>query len=85
MHNGVFRDLRQVIDFYDAGGGAGRGLQVDNQTLSSDSLRLSSSEKMKLIMFLRSLDEPVVFDKAPASLPASADKALNRRKVGGEY
>jgi cytochrome c peroxidase len=41
MHNGVFSTLQQVIDFYDGGGGAGRGLAVPNQTLSADSLRLT--------------------------------------------
>ncbi len=85
MHNGVFSSLLQVIDFYNAGGGAGRGLKVNNQTLSSDSLRLTQAEKMKLIIFLRSLDENISFEKAPEALPLSSDKALNRRKVGGEY
>src|SRR5262249_2551074 len=32
MHNGVFRTLDEVIDFYDRGGGAGIGLDVQNQT-----------------------------------------------------
>jgi cytochrome c peroxidase len=85
MHNGVFRNLMQVIDFYNAGGGAGRGLKVENQTLSSDSLGLTYPEKLKLIAFLKSLDEKIVFETAPEALPASSDKALNRRKVGGEY
>jgi cytochrome c peroxidase len=37
MHNGVFQTLNQVIDFYDAGGGVGKKLVVNNQTLASDS------------------------------------------------
>jgi cytochrome c peroxidase len=85
MHNGVFHSLMQVIDFYNAGGGAGKGLRVENQTLSADSLGLSYPEKLKLIAFLRSLDEKIIFETAPAFLPVSSDKALNRRKVGGEY
>lgn len=85
MHNGVFRTMKEVIDFYDAGGGAGRGLPVDNQTLSSDSLRLTKAEKEDIIQFLRSLNENVVFETAPASLPASKNKSLNARKPGGEY
>ena len=85
MHNGVFNTLEQVIDFYDAGGGVGKGLKVDNQTLSSDSLRLTPSEKTKLIDFIRSLNENISFEPPPLKLPVSKNKALNNRKVGGEY
>jgi cytochrome c peroxidase len=85
MHNGVFRTLEEVIDFYDAGGGVGRKLNVSNQTLSSDSLRLSPQEKSDLIAFINSLSEKVIFDSPPEQLPASANKTLKARKVGGEY
>lgn len=85
MHNGVFKTLEQVIDFYDAGGGAGRGLPVSNQTLSSDSLKLTRTEKAQLIVFIKSLDEDIHFEGAPAQLPKSDIKALNRRRLGGEY
>ncbi len=85
MHNGVFTDLKQVIDFYDAGGGAGRGLTVDNQTLSKDSLHLSETEKNDLIAFIKSLNENIAFEIPPKHLPSSTIKALNKRKVGGEY
>lgn len=85
MHNGVFRTITEVIDFYDGGGGAGHGLQVSNQTLSSDSLHLTAREKQQLIAFLTSLDEEVPFEPTPAKLPPSANKALNNRVVGGLY
>ncbi len=85
MHNGVFASLNQVVDFYDGGGGAGRGLPVDNQTLSSDSLHLTMGEKDKLVTFMKSLNEDIVFEAAPLQLPSSKDKRLNNRKVGGEY
>ncbi|WP_051312774.1 cytochrome-c peroxidase [Sporocytophaga myxococcoides] len=85
MHNGAFKNLREVIDFYDAGGGSGRGLDVPNQTLSSDSLHLSDAEKNKLIAFIFSLDEKIQFEKAPEVLPQSKVSGLNNRKVGGEY
>jgi len=68
MHNGVFSNLNQVIDFYDAGGGAGRGLKVNNQTLSSDSLHLTKTEKKELITFIRSLTEIIDFELAPERL-----------------
>lgn len=85
MHNGVFKTLEQVIDFYDAGGGAGRGLAVNNQTLSSDSLYLSPMEKNQLLAFMRSLNEQIRFEPPPEKLPVSKNKQLNSRKPGGEY
>lgn len=85
MHNGVFTDLNQVIDFYDAGGGSGRGLKVDNQTLSADSLHLTQTEKKELIQFIKSLTENITFESAPEKLPSSTISALNDRKVGGAY
>jgi cytochrome c peroxidase len=85
MHNGVFKSLEEVIDFYDGGGGAGRKLDVPNQTLSSDSLKLTKVEKEQLIFFIRSLDESIPIDIPPVKLPSSSGKALNNRKVGGEY
>ena len=85
MHNGVFQTLEQVIDLYDAGGGAGRKLAVDNQTLSTDSLKLNKTEKSELIAFIKSLNENIIFEAPPPTLPASSNKELNRRRVGGEY
>jgi cytochrome c peroxidase len=85
MHNGVFKNLNQVIDFYNNGGGAGKGLDVPNQTLSSDSLRLTAVEKTKLIAFIKTLNEPVKPEAAPKSLPKSSNAMLNSRKVGGIY
>ena len=85
MHNGVFTSLEEVLDFYDSGGGIGKGLLVDNQTLSSDSLHLSAAEKSDLLEFIRTLDEKIPFETPPTSLPVSRNKSLNTRKVGGEY
>jgi cytochrome c peroxidase len=85
MHNGVFYTLEQVIDLYNNGGGVGKKLQVPNQTLSSDSLNLSQTEKDLLINFIHSLNEKIIFEEPPVSLPASSDKSLNNRKPGGEY
>lgn len=85
MHNGIFTDLSQVIDFYDAGGGVGHGLKISNQTLSSDSLHLSKTEKKQLLEFIKSLTEPIQFESAPDQLPSSSISGLNQRKVGGTY
>lgn len=56
MHNGVFATLEEVVDFYDKGGGVGRGIKIKNQTLSSDSLKLTVKEQGDLIAFMKSLD-----------------------------
>lgn len=85
MHNGVFSTLSQVIDFYDAGGGAGRGLVVANQTLSSDSLKLNQQEKTDLLRFIYTLNETIPVEKTPEKLPASRIRALNKRSMDGIY
>lgn len=85
MHNGVFKTLAQVIDFYDGGGGAGHGLSVSNQTLSSDSLHLTPSEKKALQRFMESLTETIPIAPAPKRLPESRIKLLNTRQVGGRF
>ncbi|HEX2220412.1 MAG TPA: cytochrome c peroxidase [Gemmatimonadales bacterium] len=57
MHNGVFRTLEEVVDFYDAGGGNGLGMGLPNQTLSADSLGLSPQEKRDLVSFMHALTD----------------------------
>ena len=57
MHNGSFQTLEEVIDFYDAGGGIGVGLDVPYQTLPSDSLHLTDREKEDIIHFLKALTD----------------------------
>ena len=56
MHNGVYRTLEDVVDFYDRGG-AGIGIELPNQTLSPEPLRLSGREKRDLIAFLGALTD----------------------------
>ncbi len=62
MHNGAFRNMEQVVDFYDKGGGNGVGLSVSNQTLSAIPLQLTPKEKKALIAFMNALT-----DKDPAT------------------
>lgn len=59
FHNGAYKTLNQVVDFYDHGGAAGIGLgnELPNQTLASDSLHLSKYEKGALVAFLHSLTD----------------------------
>jgi len=56
MHNGIFKSLEQVMDFYNRGGGRGLGLKVDNQSLPFDKLDLTDQEKEEIIEFIKSLD-----------------------------
>ncbi len=85
MHNGVFNNLEQVVEFYNNGGGQGRGLKVANQTLSGDSLHLSKAEVKQLVSFMQSLTEAIPFEPLPSSLPKSKSKILNKRIVNGTY
>lgn len=57
MHNGVYKTLEEVIDFYNDGGGIGLGFEVPNQTLPEDKLNLSDKEKQKLVAFMRTLTD----------------------------
>ncbi|MBK8362551.1 MAG: hypothetical protein IPL24_02395 [Bacteroidetes bacterium] len=86
MHNGVFKSLDEVIDFYDRGGGKGLGIAVENQTLSDEPLNLTPTEKFQLKVFLESLNDTITLNEIPVKLPEFEDnELLNRRKVGGEY
>jgi cytochrome c peroxidase len=55
MHNGVFRTLEEVVDFYDRGGGNGLGFNLENQTLPFDKLSLTGPEKKALVAFMKIL------------------------------
>ncbi len=57
MHNGVFKTLEEVVEFYNKGGGAGIGLEVPNQTLPVKPLGLTAIEKKQLIAFLHTLTD----------------------------
>ncbi|SHN10684.1 cytochrome-c peroxidase [Flavobacterium xinjiangense] len=57
MHNGVFKTLEEVMDFYNDGGGKGSGFNLENQTLPEDKLNLTSIEKKQLIAFMRTLTD----------------------------
>ena len=60
MHNGVFSTLNEVIDFYNAGGGAGLNIAPENQTLPPDKLNLNKQEIANIISFMKALTDPAV-------------------------
>jgi cytochrome c peroxidase len=59
MHNGVYKDLEQVVEFYHKGGGVGLGINLPFQSLPFDSLSLDPSEKGALIAFMQTLTDQV--------------------------
>lgn len=57
MHNGAYPELKDVMDFYNHGGGAGLGLELPLQTLPSDSLHLNKQEINDIISFMHTLTD----------------------------
>ncbi len=86
MHNGAFVTLAEVVEFYDAGGGAGLGLDVPNQTLPDSPLNLTAQEKEDLISFTESLTDTASVFLAPERLPQfPKNTGLHDRPIGGRY
>ncbi len=86
MHNGAFATLKDVVDFYNAGGGVGLGLDVPNQTLPPDSLHLNTQEVADLVLFMHALTDTVGTSNRPERLPGFPGRPQwNERTVGGEY
>jgi len=65
MHNGAYPTLESVVDFYNRGGGAGIGIQLDNQTLPPDRLNLTTVEQRQLVAFLRALTDTTGLGRTP--------------------
>jgi cytochrome c peroxidase len=63
MHNGIYRSLEEVIEFYNRGGGNGLGLKVENQTLPAERLNLTGKEKQAIIAFMKTLTDTSVAGK----------------------
>lgn len=57
MHNGVYDNLEEVVEFYHRGGGRGFNFDLENQTLPFDSLQLNTNEKRDLVLFLKTLTD----------------------------
>lgn len=85
MHNGVFKNLEEVIDFYNRGGGAGIGAELPNQTLPPGKLALSAQEQQQIISFIHTLTDTTSLTTWPTTLPKFNDEKLNARRIGGSY
>jgi len=66
MHNGIYKTLDQVMEFYNNGGGAGLGIKLPNQTLSEDPLHLTEKEKGDIIAFMESLESKSIIQSKRA-------------------
>lgn len=85
MHNGAFKTLDEVLDFYNQGGGKGLGLNVPNQTLGEDKLNLTTNEINQLKAFMNALTDTTNLVSKPKKLPLFPTKKLNNRVIGGKY
>ncbi len=57
MHNGVYKTLDEVVEFYHRGGGVGLGIDLPFQTLPFDSLQLSNGDKKAIVRFMQGLND----------------------------
>jgi cytochrome c peroxidase len=57
MHNGVYKTLEEVVDFYNRGGGKSIGISLAHQTLPFDNLNLTKQEQKDLVAFMKALSD----------------------------
>ncbi|MGV3710703.1 MAG: cytochrome c peroxidase [Gemmatimonas sp.] len=69
MHNGVYKTLEEVVDFYNRGGGKNIGIELENQTLPFDSLQLTAAEQKDIVSFMKALTDTTGTTARPAALP----------------
>jgi cytochrome c peroxidase len=77
MHNGAFRTLEEVVEFYDRGGATGLGLKVPRQDAAVRKLHLTAREKRDLVEFLRALRQKRPIDHAPQRVPSGLHPGLD--------
>ncbi len=74
MHNGVFKTLYEVVEFYDRGGG-----QVPNKDRALKPLNLTEEEKEALVAFLEALTcENVPYVEEPELPPYEGEKKVTK-------
>jgi len=57
MHNGLYKSLDDVVEFYHKGGGVGIGIDLPYQSLPFDSLSLNQDEKQAIVLFMKTLTD----------------------------
>jgi cytochrome c peroxidase len=94
MHNGVFRTLEQVVDFYEDAGGVKftkdmrpgmKGLPFF--MILPEKLNLTAQEKADLVAFMKALTDNSAGKNIPTRLPevSGVYANWNKRVVGGVY
>ncbi|HEY3136798.1 MAG TPA: parallel beta-helix domain-containing protein [Blastocatellia bacterium] len=89
MHNGRFKSLEEVLDFYAAGGGPGAGFNDAKVDDKIHAYLISAEEKQDLIAFLYSLTDesnlPEFPDKVPSGLPVVQRLRNAARELVAKY
>ena len=94
MHNGVYKTLDQVMNFYNHAAGNkfrkdyGKSMKgLPFFMVLPDSLDLNEQDKKDLVLFVKTLTDTSSIRNVPKRLPQLGEKyaALNKRKIGGEY
>ena len=94
MHNGIYKTLEQVVNFYDHAGGnkfteeMRPGLKgLPFFMILPEELKLTEKDKKDLIAFIRTLTDTTSAKNIPDRLPLLHGKyaALNNRQIGGVY
>jgi parallel beta-helix repeat protein len=70
MHNGKFKTLEEVLDFYAAGGGPGVGFKEPKVDDKIHTYTISAEEKQDLIAFLYALTDESNLPQFPARVPS---------------
>ena len=89
MHNGKFKTLEEVLDFYAAGGGPGVGFKEPKVDDKIHSYTISTREKQDLIEFLYALTDesnlPEFPSKVPSGLPVVPRLKNPARELVAKY
>jgi cytochrome c peroxidase len=82
MHNGVYRTLDEVVEFYARGGGHGIGAALEHQTLPPDRIEFTTAERRALVRFLETLTDTSGIRTAPQRpLPSSGGSRVAQRSL----
>jgi cytochrome c peroxidase len=89
MHNGRFKSLEEVLDFYAAGGGPGIGFKDARVDDKIHTYTITAEEKQDLIAFLCSLTDesnlPDFPEKVPSGLPVVPRLKNPARELVAKY
>ncbi|MEK6322986.1 MAG: parallel beta-helix domain-containing protein [Acidobacteriota bacterium] len=89
MHNGRFKTLEEVLDFYAAGGGPGVGFKDAKVDDKIHTYSITAEEKQDLVAFLCSLTDesnlPEFPDKVPSGLPVAPRLKNPARELVAKY